>query len=408
MKKTFCCVGVIVFAAMICYGESPRFRGPAGDGHFAATGLLASWPESGPPVAWVAEGFGAGYSSVSVSGERLFVTGMDEDQQGRLYILDLQGNRTGRIVYGPETTDEQAPGPRSTPAIDGDRAYLVSGLGVVYALDIVNQKPLWQVDIFNRFGGENITWSLAESPLLEGNTIICTPGGHDGVVAALDKNTGETVWAMKELQDQASYCSPVIITHNGRRILVTMTATQVLGMDPATGSLLWHHEHRTEYDINAVSPVYGNGMLYCSSGYKSGGVALTLSDDGTAVIEAWTDKTLDCQHHGVVLVDGYIYGGSHRNTFVCLELATGKVMWNEKKISQADTVYADGMLYVYEGPRKGMVSLVKPSPEGLDIRGQVAVTAGTEKHWAHPTIACGMLFIRHGNAVIAYNIKAAP
>ncbi len=406
MKKNLFCVFFLLVLTVTGFAESPRFRGPEGDGHFNATGLLRSWPAEGPPVAWIAEGFGAGYSSVSVSGEQLFVTGMAEDQQGRLHLLDLHGNHAGRVVYGPETTDEQAPGPRSTPTIDGDRAYLVSGLGVVYALDIINQKVLWQVDIFKRFGGENITWSLAESPLLDGDHIICTPGGRDGVVVALNKMTGDTVWAMNDLQDKASYCSPVLITHNGRRILVTMTATQIVGMDPATGALLWNHGHRTEYDINAVSPVYGNGLLYCSSGYKSGGVALKLSEDGGTVTELWTDKTLDCQHHGVVLVDGYIYGGAHRNSFVCLELATGTVMWNEKKISQADTVYADGMLYVYEGPRAGTVSLVKPSPEGLDIKGQFQVTAGSDKHWAHPTVACGLLFIRRGDAVIAYNIKA--
>lgn len=405
MKYTVLTILIPLLIAATSLAESPRFRGPSGDGHFTATGLLSSWPEGGPPVAWIAEGIGEGFSSVSVAGERLFVTGMDEEGQGRLFILDLQGNKTGRIVYGPETPDAQAPGPRSTPTIDGDRAYLLSGLGVLYALDVSQQKGLWQVNILERFGGENITWSLAESPLLEGDTVICTPGGNDGVVVALNKMTGDTVWAMNDIRDRASYCSPVIITHNGRRILVTMTATQVLGLDPGTGKLLWHHEHRTEYDINAVSPVYGNGLLYCSSGYKSGGVALKLSDDGGAVTEAWTDKTLDCQHHGVVLVDGYIYGGAQRNSLVCLELATGEVMWDEKKISQADTVYADGMLYVYEGPRKGVVSLIKPSPEGLDIQGQLQVTAGTDKHWAHPTIAHGLLFIRHGDAVIAYDIR---
>lgn len=406
MKQIGLTALALLLAAGIATGETPRFRGPAGDGHFTATGLLSSWPEGGPPVAWTVEGIGEGYSSVSVSGERLFVTGMDEDQQGLLFILDPEGNKTGRIVYGPETPDAQAPGPRSTPTVEDDRAYLISGLGVAYALDLGRQAVLWQADLFKRFGAENITWSLAESPLLDGDKIICTPGGTEGVVVALNKMTGETVWAMKEFQDRASYCSPVIIAHNGRRLLLTMTAANILCLDPATGALLWNHPHRTEYDINAVSPVYGDGILYCSSGYKSGGVALKLSDDGGAVTELWTDNTLDCQHHGVVLIDGYIYGGAHRNSFVCLELATGKVMWNEKKISQADTVCADGMLYVYEGPRKGIVSLVKPNPQGLDIQGQFTVTAGTNKHWAHPTVARGLLFIRRGDAVIAYDIRA--
>ena len=386
--------------------ETPRFRGPSGDGRFAATGLVDSWPEDGPPVAWVAEGLGSGYSSVSAAGGSLYVTGMQADHIGRLYLLNLEGAKTGEIIYGPETTDDQATGPRATPTIDGDRAYLLSGLGVVYALDLANETVLWRVDILERFEGQNIQWTLAESLLLDGDNIICTPGGKLGVVVALNKMTGDAVWAMTELQDKTSYCSPVLITHNGRRILVTMTAQHVLGMDPDTGALLWSHGHRTDYDIHAVSPVYEKGLLYYSSGYGSGGGALRLSEDGGAVTQAWTDQTLDCQHHGVVLVDGYLYGTAHRRSgMVCLEMATGRVMWSEREVTQGGVVYADGMLYVYEGPRIGRVTLVKPNPEALEIRGRVSVTDGTDRHWAHPTIAHGMLFIRRGDALVAYDIR---
>jgi len=386
--------------------ESPRFRGPEGNGKFTATGLLKEWLADGPPIAWTAEGLGGGYSSASVADEKIYVTGMTPDQQGHLYILDLKGKLLGKITYGAETQDEQATGPRATPTIEGNRAYFVSGLGVAYAIDLEKGGILWQVNILEQFGGENITWTLAESLLLDGDKVICTPGGTKGVVVALNKMTGETIWAMTELQDKASYCAPGIITHNGQRILVTMTAGNVLGMEPGTGKLLWSHPHKTEYDIHAVTPVYGNGLLYYTSGYGSGGGALELSEDGSTVTQKWTDKTLDCQHHGVVLLDGYIYGVAHKSRdLVCLELATGKVMWTSRDVTQGNTVYADGMLYIYEGPKMGRISLVKPSPEGLDLKGQFKVKAGTDKHWAHPTIAHGMLLIRHGDALIAYNIK---
>ncbi len=406
MKRFLIAIMALLTVSAVASAETPRFRGPGNDGKFIATGLLQEWPEAGPPTAWIAEGLGEGYSSASVSDGKVFVTGMTADQTGHLYILNLQGEHLAAIAYGPETQDEWAPGPRATPTIDQDRAYLLSGPGVLYALDIVNHAILWQVNILERFRGENITWQLAESLLHYDDKIICTPGGKEGVVVALDKMTGETIWTMADIQDAASYCAPALITHNGRRILITMTATKVLGIAPDTGALLWSHKHLTRYDIHAVTPVYADGLLYYSSGYGSGGGVIALSEDGATVTQQWLDETLDCQHHGVVLVDGYLYGTAQgRAGMVCLELATGNVMWTSRVISQGSIVYADGMLYVYEGPRAGVVSLITPSPEGLDVKGRFTVTAGTEKHWPHPTIAHGLLLIRRGNALIAYDVR---
>lgn len=408
MPKTLILLLTSVLLTGTVFAETPRFRGPENDGKFTATGLLREWPEGGPPIAWVTDGLGVGYASVSVSDGRLFVPGMTAQQQGYLHILDMSGNLQASISYGPETHCEWAPGPRSTPAIDGERAYLLSGPGVLYAIDIVNNTVLWQVDVLERFRGQNITWSLAESLLIYEDKVICTPGGRDGVVVALDKMTGDTLWTMSEIQDAASYCAPAIITHNDRRILVTMTATNVLGINPDTGALLWNHGHRTRHDIHAVTPVYHDGLLYYTGGYGSGGGALALSADGSSVSQVWDDKTLDCQHHGVVLVDGYLYGTAHqgRSGLVCLDMGTGNVMWTAREISQGNIVYADGMLYIYEGPRAGVVSLIHPSPEGLDVRGRFTVTDGTEQHWPHPSIAHGMLYVRRGDAVIAYDIRA--
>ena len=366
MKKTVCAVLTVTLLVSAAAGnaETPRFRGPAGDGKFTAAGLLKEWPADGPPVAWITEGIGEGYSSVAVWDGKLYVTGMTPDEIGHLFVLDMSGNHLSKITYGPEARDDQAPGSRATPTIDDNRAYLLSSAGVVYAIDLDKENILWQVNMLNRFVSENVVWKLAESLLVDGDRVICTPGGKHGVVAALDKMTGETVWAMTELQDKASYCAPVIITHNGRRILVTMTSGNVLGLDPETGALLWSHVHITRHDIHAVSPVYSDGLLYYSSGYGAGGGALALSEDGGSVSQVWKDATLDCQHHGVVLVDGYIYGTAHGKAgMVCLDLATGTVMWNSRDVSQGVTVYADGMLYVYEGPRAGVVKLIRPSHE---------------------------------------------
>ena len=341
-------------------GDSPQFRGPNRDGKYPETGLLQAWTDGGPPLLWRAEGLGEGYASASLVGGVIYVPGMMEGNQGYLNAFNLDGALLWKTPYGEETQDKQAPGSRSTPTVDGDRIYLMSGLGVLYCLNAENGESIWKVNVLERFNGKNIDWSIAESVAVDAERVYCTPGGTDASVVALNKMTGETVWTSKGLSELSAYCSPDIIEHNGRRILVTMTASLVVGIDVDTGEVLWTHEHRTKYDIHAVTPVYQDGMLYYTGGYKSGGGMLKLSDDGASATPVWRDENLDCQHHGVVLVDGYIYGTAHEASreLMCLELTSGNVMWRTRDIGQGAVVYADGMLYIYEGPARGVVSLV--------------------------------------------------
>ncbi len=398
----------ILIASAAVAADSPQFRGPNRDGRFDEQGLMKTWPEGGPAVAWVAKGIGSGYSSISVVAGKIYASGMGAEETGMVSILNAVDGKMEKVVrYGKETMNDQAPGPRSTPTIDGNRLYILSGLGIAYCIDLTKNSVLWNADLLKRFGGENNTWTLAESLLVDGDRVICTPGGVEGGVVALNKMTGETVWATKGINDKASYCSPAIVTHNGHRILLTETEKLVVGVNPDNGALLWTYPHKTEYDIHAVTPLYSNGLVYFSGGYGSGGGALELSPDGAAVTLKWEDKKLDCQHHGVVLVDGYLYGTGHKNNqLVCLEMATGKAMWQSKDVKQGAAVFADGMLYVYEGPKAGVVDLVKVSPGGMEMAGKFSVTEGADKHWAHPVIANGRLYIRHGDALIAYNIAA--
>ena len=390
----------------IAVADVTQFRGENGAGLFEGEGLMTSWPEGGPPLAWKADGLGVGYASPVQSEGKIYVPGMTPDEMGHVFILSSEGALLGRITYGKETQDGQAPGSRSTPAIDGTLLYLLSGLGTVYCIDLETQTTLWEVDILKRFQSENITWSLAESLLLDGDRIICTPGGPNGAVAALDKMTGETVWATTGLNDLASYCTPVIVNHGGRRLLLTETAKFVIGVDADSGQLLWKHEHITDYDIHAVTPVYDDGLVYYTGGYGSGGGLLELSEDGSSVRLRWEDKNLDCQHHGVVLLDGYLYGTGHRNAqLMCLEMATGKQVWTTREVRQGVVIYADGMLYVYEGPKAGVVSLVKATPDGFERTGQFKVTEGDGNHWTHPIIVDGRFLLRRGNVLLAYNLK---
>lgn len=390
-------------------GESPQFRGPNRDGRFDEKGLLKGWPEGGPGKLWVATGIGRGYSSASVTGEKIYVTGMRDDEAGVLSIFDLGGKLERAISYGKETTEKQAPGARSTPTIDGNRVYFLSGLGVLYCIDLEKNAVKWEVNILERFGGQLPIWHISESVLIDGGRVICTPGGKQGELVALDKMTGETVWVTTGFEDFASYCSPTIFVHNDKRILTTATAATIVGADPDTGKLLWAFAHKGPYDIHGVTPIYKDGLLYYVAGDGFGGGALELSADGASVTPKWENKTLDCLHHGVVLVDGYLYGAGYKGggALECIEMATGKVMWSTKDVREGNTVYADGMLYVYEGPKSGVVNLVKPQPNAFERTGSFAIIdGGDDKHWAHPTIANGALYIRHGDAIIAYDLRS--
>ncbi len=398
-----------LFPCMAGAGDSPQFRGPNRTGVFEEKGLLKSWPEGGPAVAWTAKGLGRGYSSVSVVGGKVYATGMREDQTGVVLVFnESTGALEQSIPYGKESVEEQAPGSRATPTIEGARLYLMSGLGVVYCFDLANGNKVWEANVLERFGAKNIMWQLAESVLIDGDRIICTPGGTEALVAALNKNTGETVWTTKGLKDRASYCTPIIANHNGHRILLTGTGGNIIGVNPDSGALMWSFKHKVPWDIHAVTPVYDKGLVYYTGGDGVGGGALELSKDGSSVTSKWTDTTLDCLHHGVVLVDGNLYGTGYKagGKLVCLEMATGKVMWTTKEVKEGMTVAADGMLYVYEGPKAGTVNLVKATPAGFERTGRFSVTEGSDQHWAHPTIANGRLYIRHGDALVAYDVAA--
>jgi outer membrane protein assembly factor BamB len=347
-----------------------------------------------------------------VVGGKVYLTGMDDQNAGALFILDEKtGALDRKIPYGKETQEKQAPGTRSTPTIDGDRAYLISGLGVVYCIDLAKGEKKWDVDLVERFAGEKGTWDFAESLLIDGNRVICTPGGDKALIAALDKTTGETVWTTTGLSDRTSYCSPVIISHGGRRILLTGTAKYIVGADADSGALLWKFEHKAPWGIHGVSPVYdGSSLVYYTSENKAGcvgGGALELAPDGASVKSKWTDSNLDCLHHGVVLIDGYLYGTGSKNAYLmCIKMATGELMWKTNNVGQGVVIYADGLLYVYEGPEAGIMDLVKAVPTGFEGIGRFKITEGTAQHWAHPVIANGRLYVRHGDALIAYDVKA--
>lgn len=399
-------IGATLLAAAAFAADAPQFRGPNRDGKYAETKLLKAWPEGGPALAWKAEGVGRGYSSVSISKGTVYTAGMLEDNQGYLFAFDLGGKLKWKSAYGPETQEKQAPGSRSTPTIDGDRAYILSGDGLAACLSTKDGKALWTVNAFEKFKGAAVDWVYSESLLVDGDKVFVTPGGPDASVVALNKMTGETIWTSKGLSEASAYCSPTIFTYGKQRVLVTLLKESINGLDVDSGTPLWSHHQKVPYDIHANTPVGAGNILYYTA--ESGGGALDVAADGKSVKQRWTSVDPEVLHHGVILQDGYIYGGGFRKNrkLFCIELATGKEMWSSPEIGEASIVYADGMLYLYESPKKGIVDLVKASPEKYERSGTFQMPQEKDKHWAHPAIADGKLFLRYNGVLYAYDIAA--
>ena len=399
-------------AASVPASNWPQWKGPDRDGISKETGLLKSWPKDGPELLWSAQGLGKGFSTVSIDNGTIYVTGMKDDTE-HLSAFDLKGNLKWQKPYGKGWT-KSFPSARSTPTIDSGNVYVMTTLGTVACLDAKTGENKWSVDTKEKFGAKLGRWGGAESVLIEGSKLICTPGGDSASLVALDKNNGKTIWTTKELSQQNAYCSPLIIERGNKKIVVTLIDKVVVGVDADNGSLLWKYDcekYMGDMRIRANhpnTPIYKDGHIYITSGYDMGGVKLKISDDGMEVSQLWSDKNLDTHHGSVVLVDGFIYGSNWQSndngSWVCLDWNSGQKKYETQWNTKGSIAYAEGMLYCYD-EKKGNVALVKASPEKFEVISSFQVTEGADQHWAHPVIFDGKLFIRHGDALMVYNIK---
>jgi hypothetical protein len=385
----------------------PQFRGSGRDAKSLETGLLREWPPGGPPLLWAVDDLGYGYSSVVAVGQTLYTTGIEGDGTGYAYAYQADGTPLWKRPYGPDWTGS-LPGSRTTPTYDDGRLFLISSHGLIVCLDAKNGDQVWAIDGKKEFNAVGLGFGISESPLIDGDRVICTPGGPAAGVAALNKKTGKTVWVCREVKEKSAYCSPVLIERGGKRIIVTLTSKSLIGIDANTGKLLWRQPHDAAHDIHAVSPVYEEGRFYITSGYGGErGLMVELSADGLQVTPKWADTKLDCQHGGVIVHDGHVYGSSDQNSggnWICLNLKTGKVAAEIKGVGKGSIAFADGMLYGYG--ENGQVGLVTASPRDFKLVSSFTITRGDKEHWAHPTVSDGRLYIRHGVSMMAYDISA--
>ena len=400
----------IALASSLAVGETwewPQFHGPMRDNKSEETGLLKQWPEGGPTLVWTAKGIGKGFSSVAVAGGLLYTTGNIE-KDTVITALDPGGKTVWTAKNGPACR-HQYPGARGTPTIDGTRLYHENADGDAVCLEAKTGKKVWGLNILKTFGGRNIKWGLAESVLVDGDRVICTPGGEKVSMVALDKKTGKTVWTCEGADDTPGYCSPLLVEQKGRRMIVTLMGRSFVGVDAGTGRLLWKVRHKTMFDENISMPIYHDGHLFVST-FATGARCFKLTVEGysASVKEVWRTRKMDNQHGGVLLVDGHLYGCCRTRLlagpWVCLDFKTGKEMLETKGVGRVSPTCADGMIYALSHRRE--VALVRPNPKAFDLVSRFTVPKGGRgPTWAHPVVCAGRLYVRHDDFLYCYDVK---
>ena len=387
-------------------GDWPQFRGPRRDGMSGEKGLMAQWPDGGPKLLWSVEGIGKGFSHVSVANGLVYVTGL-VGKEGVLRAYTLEGKPKWEANYGPEYGKDH-PGARTIPTVCDGLVYVMSAVGRLSCFGAADGKPVWSANVFELAEAKEIQWGYAESVLIDGEKVVVTPLGKKAAMLAFDRKTGRPVWASRPLDHESSFCSPIVVEHAKRRMIVTLTDKAVVAFASEDGNTLWQHAYQNQRQNHPDTPIYRDGMLYVTSGYGKGAVGLELVADGGGVRQVWEQAKQDPAHGQAVLVDGYVYASSHQSIsgkWSCVEFKTGKLMWQDPGVGKGGSViYADGMLYCYS--ENGIVGLVRPSADKCQVISKFQVPLGDGTHWAHPVVSNGRLFIRHGNVLMCYGISA--
>ena len=403
----------------------PQWQGPDRDNVSKDTGLLKTWPKDGPKLLWTYQNAGVGFSGPAVVGDRLYTLG---DRNSTEYVLALDV-KTGNEVWADEvgpylsngSTEGYGFGPRSTPTVDGDALYALGSQGTLVCVT-TDGKPVWKVSLQQDLHGQMMSgWGWSESPLVDGDKVVCTPGGKQGTLAALDKNTGKVLWRTADLSDTAAYSSVVIGEAGGVHQYVQLTGQGVVGVAAKDGKLLWRYPGQGFRTAMIPTPIVRGDFVYFTAGYGVGCDLLHLThQDGTFKVESVYDRAarrnMENKHEAVVLVGDQLYGwtdGIDRGSWICQEFKTGQVVWQSKELGRGSVTYADGHLYCYTEDN-GTVALVRASPEGWKEDGRFTIPQKTKlprppKYrtdiWTHPVLANGRLYLRDQDLLYCFDVK---
>ncbi len=392
----------------------PTWRGAARDGKSLDTGLMKEWPKDGPKLLWTYEKAGKGYSSPALVGGKIYLTG-SRDKTAELFCLDADGKELWSAPIGEDPEKGYSTGwgagTRGAPTVSDGMVYAMSANGEVACFNATDGKRIWNKDLVKDFGGGIPGWGYSESPLVDGDKVVVTPGGDQGAIVAMDKKTGKELWRSKDLKDGAQYSSLVVAEVKGRRQYIQLFMNTLAGVNAENGDVLWTSPWTEGRTAVIPTPVYHDGTVYMTSGYGSGCKLVKI--DGEKAGDVWENKVMKNHHGGVVLVDGHIYGFSDGGGLVCQELATGKKKWNKsgEGCQKGAVHYADGMLYCMD-EEAGSVFLAEANPAKyiehgrFEIPRQTKLREGTNgKIWTHPVVIGGKLYLRDQDLLFCYDVK---
>jgi outer membrane protein assembly factor BamB len=391
----------------------PQWRGPDRSDISKEKDLLKDWPASGPRLLWTYQDAGAGFSGPSIVGDRLFSMGADA-QSEYVFCLDVKkGTKLWAVEVGRRLDNGWGDGPRSTPTVDGKNVYALAGKGNLVCLEVANGHKVWEKSLVTDLGGGLPGWGYCESPLIDGDKVVVTPGGGKGAIAALDKKTGDVLWQSRGFTDGAQYSSLVIGNAGGIKQYVQMTGSSVAGVAADDGKLLWRHECSNP-TAAVPTPIVQDNQVYSTSGYDAGCRLVEIQANGDGKQKAsqvYANRNMSNHHGGVVKVGDYLYGYSENGGWMCQEFKTGKVVWKESgKLGKGCLTCADDRLYLYSEDN-GTCVLIEPSSDGWKEHGRFKVPQQTKLGrkgghiWTHPVVANGRLFLRDQDLIFAFDVR---
>ncbi len=384
----------------------PQWRGVNRDGVCAETGLLQTWPAEGPALAWKTKGLGAGYSGVSVVGSTLFTMGDGADASFIYALRESDGQQLWAAKVGKTGGGDGYPGPRCTPTVDGDLVFAIGQFGDLVCVETATGKERWRKNLVKDFAGAMPNWGYAESPLVDGGKVICTPGGPQGTVVALDRSSGKELWRTSQVKDASAYSSAIVAEIGGKRQFVVLTDASVLGIGAEDGQVLWRAPRKGQVAV-IPTPVFYNDSVFVSSGYGVGCnlFKISLANDQFKPEQVYANKVMVNHHGGVIRIGEHLYGYSDGKGWVCQNFKTGKMVWEEKgKLGKGAITYADGRFYL-RGESKGTMVLIEATPDGYKETGRFEQPDRSNKmSWPHPVVAHGKLYLRDQDVLLCYTI----
>jgi outer membrane protein assembly factor BamB len=393
---------LVCLALPIMAADWPQWRGPQRNGVSSESGLLSSWPADGPKQVWKTSGLGEGFAGFSIAQGQLYTQGQRGGQEYVMAFDTATGKKLWETPTGRPYREQRGNGPRGTPTIDGGRLYAEAADGTLVALEVKTGGVVWKVNFEDKFGGSTPHWGYSESPLVDGDHLIVTPGGSGASVVALDKNTGNLVW--KSQSDRAGYSSPILVETGGVRQIVVFTAEGVMGLRADNGKLLWRYDKVANNVANIATPIYQNGYLFVSSDYGTGCalLKLTAEGDGVRATEVYFNRDMRNHYSSSVVMGNTVFGYSS-SVLTAMNLQTGKVAWRDRSVGKGSVTLVGGNLYLFS--EDGVVGLAEANPEQYKEKSRFSIPRGSYNTWTPPVISDGRMYLREQDNLYCYNVR---